>query len=129
MPIAGIHIAAALTMAIGGAIVVPLTCRAVHGSDRRWLLLAMGALMPMCAITYHLVRVPIDHAGVRGWLGTETLAYRLATTLYAPLTEEPSKLWPLLIPVFCRTITYKNVLTIAVALGFGFGLGELWVVG
>ncbi|MFN8539856.1 MAG: hypothetical protein U0232_20545 [Thermomicrobiales bacterium] len=42
-----------------------------------------------------------------------------------PLTEEPAKLWPLLIPAFARRITRENAVRCAVALGLGFGIGEI----
>lgn len=47
----------------------------------------------------------------------------------APLSEELAKLWPLLLPFFRRQIHQKNAIRIALTLGLGFGLGEIWFVG
>jgi hypothetical protein len=48
--------------------------------------------------------------------------------LYAPLTEEPAKLWPLLLPAFRRSIARGNAVRAAMALGLGFALGEMGFV-
>ena len=99
----------------------------VAREDRRWLLLILLLMLPMNALVFHALRVPLDRwlavacaetGGVPGWV-------RL---LYAPLTEEPAKLWPFLIPCFRRRLHAGNLAQAAVAIGVGFGIGEAWNV-
>ena len=49
---------------------------------------------------------------------------------YAPLTEETAKIWPLLfVPAWARRTTATNAPLVALALGVGFGLGEVLMIG
>lgn len=56
---------------------------------------------------YHKVRLPVDE-----WLsqsfGKGDLLFWIRTT-YAPLTEEPAKIWPLAIPILRRSLTRQNL--------------------
>lgn len=90
----------------------------------RPLLLACFALqLPMSALAFIAVRQPLD-ALVRQLLGAAHPLYPWVALLYAPLTEEPAKLWPLLLPFVARGLTRDNVGRVARALGVGFGVGE-----
>lgn len=84
-------------------------------------------MLPMNALAFYLVRMPID-----GWLssalGKQAEVYQLIRILYAPITEEPAKLWPLLIPLFYRRMKSIPVHRVALAIGLGFGVGEAWTV-
>ena len=91
-----------------------------------FLLAALLLQIPMSLAVFDGVRVPLDHA-LKNLLPGNT-AYQWLTVLYAPLTEEPAKLWPLLLPWFRRRITRENAVRVAVALGLGFGLGEVLLV-
>ena len=95
--------------------------------DRTFLILCVILLLPMCALAFYCIRLPIDH-----WLsehvGKNTNAFAFIRVFYAPLTEEPAKLWPLLIPWIYRRTTPQNYVRIAIAIGLGFGLGEAWTV-
>lgn len=75
----------------------------------------------------YLVRIPLDHWLV-SQLGSTSSAYQWITSLYAPLTEEPAKLIPLLIPAIRRDINRANFVRFAIAIGFGFAIGEMWLV-
>lgn len=95
--------------------------------EERWLVATcLVAALPMSWAMYHGVRMPLD-----GWLKSalgsgEVLGW--IRTAYAPLTEEPAKLWPLLLPWVRRAITRENVARVALALGLGFALGEVITV-
>lgn len=121
----GIYVAAiiatALALGIEGGVIWWRSKR----PDRPLLLIAFAAALPMCALMFYLVRMPINDWLV-GIMGKENSLYRFLTTFYAPLTEEPAKLWPLLIPWFRRRITKENAVIVAAALGLGFGVGEMW---
>lgn len=94
-----------------------------HFKLRHYRLIAQ---LPMSWIMFHAVRLPLD-----SWLETmlgkgELLAW--LRTAYAPLTEEPAKLWPLLLPVVARLVTRESIGRFALALGLGFALGEIVTV-
>ncbi len=95
-------------------------------TERRWMSLCLMATLPTCWVMFHGVRMPLD-----GWLVTllgdgEALGW--LRTAYAPLTEEPAKLWPLLLPRVRKSITRENIVQVALALGLGFALGEMVTV-
>jgi hypothetical protein len=118
--------AAILTIALGLAIFVPIL-RLLTARGERWLAAAcLVATLPMSWAMYHGVRLPLD-----GWLKAtlgEGDGLGWIRTAYAPLTEEPAKLWPLLLPWVRRGITRENVGRMALALGVGFALGEVVLV-
>jgi hypothetical protein len=120
---AGIYTAALIAAAI--VLAAAVTLLLVFGkAGRRWLYLVLLLLvLPMSAVAYYFVRLPID-----GWIsGTvpDRALYGLLTMFYAPLTEEPAKLWPLLLPFVWRRLGRENAVGIALALGLGFGAGEI----
>jgi RsiW-degrading membrane proteinase PrsW (M82 family) len=71
--------------------------------------------------------VPLDD-----WLSahhdTHSLTFQWMISLYAPLTEEPAKLVPLLIPAIRRDTSPANFARYALAIGLGFAIGEMWFV-
>lgn len=120
---AGIYVAALIAAGIvlSAAVVLWLV---FARPERRWLYALLLALeLPMSWAAFHYFRVPLD-----GWL-TGAVAdrgtYALLTMFYAPLTEEPAKLWPLLLPFVWRRLGRENAAGVALALGIGFGLGEI----
>lgn len=83
-------------------------------------------MLPMNAIAYHFIRIPLD-----SFLVSIIQNFNILTsfrTLYAPLTEEPAKLFILMIPWFFNKAKENNLVKIAVAIGLGFGIGEAWNV-
>lgn len=117
------------------ASIAALLSVAVYGGALAWwaprretALLAAAILLalPLAPLTYHLVRAPLDSAaatvfsaGAMTWL----------RPLYAPLTEEPAKLLPLLLlPWLAPRTTGANAARVGMALGLGFGIGEIALV-
>jgi len=111
-----------LGLAVFGSILRRLT-----PPEERWLAAGcVAATLPMSWAMFHGVRLPLD-----GWLKStlgEGEMLRWLRTAYAPLTEEPAKLWPLVFPWVRRAITRENVGRFALALGLGFALGEIFTV-
>lgn len=116
----GLIIAAGLTTALalcGFALLL------VFAGNRRPLTLALLVALPLQPLAFYLVRLPLDGAvrailGVTPWLG-------LIATVYAPLTEEPAKWLTALVPAVRRAISAQPV-AVALAVGIGFGIGEIW---
>ncbi len=115
-------IALSLGLATFGVVLWRLTPR-----EERWPVLGcLVATLPMCWVMFHGVRLPMDRWLI-GTLGEgDTLSW--IRTAYAPLTEEPAKLWPLALPWVSKSITRENVARFALALGLGFALGEMVTV-
>jgi RsiW-degrading membrane proteinase PrsW (M82 family) len=127
---------APMNPAVGAPLVVTAIALGVEGTilvrtapreDRTLVAGAILATLPMCFVAYHLVRMPLDHVVERLTLGHFSLLSFLRM-FGAPLTEEPAKLWPLLLPFFRRRITSRNAVHVGAALGLGFGVGEAWFV-
>jgi hypothetical protein len=87
----------------------------------------MVLVLPLQPLIFYLIRVPFDRWLV-GRLGAGSVAYKWLITLYAPLTEEPVKLLPLLVPIILHDIRPRNFVRYALAIGFGFAVGEMWFV-
>ena len=123
----GIYLAAIITTAIAAAIFVPLIHKLKMPAKVGLVWLAASIALPMQPLAFYLVRIPLDHWLV-SHLGSTSPAYQWLTSLYAPLTEEPAKLIPLLIPAIRRDISGANFVRYALAIGFGFAIGEMWLV-
>jgi hypothetical protein len=95
--------------------------------DKPLLLAAAFLNLPLSPLTYYFVRTPLDRL-IGKLLGAYPHVFLFVKTFYAPLTEEPAKLWPLLIPLIVRRVTRENVARVALALGVGFGIGEIWLL-
>lgn len=83
----------------------------------------------MAIIFYYFIRMQLLDGAVKYFTGGNENIYGFIKSFYAPLTEEPAKLLPLLIPSIRKRITRENFVTAALALGLGFGIGEIWLVG
>ena len=102
-------------------------------SDRRdWPLFAFSVLLqlPMSWLLLDWVRQPVN-----AWLQDLPLD-RAATLLLAgwaaPIVEETAKLWPLLLtllfPDLIGRLMRENAVRVGLALGLGFGIGEIWML-
>lgn len=122
-----IYIAAVITSLLSTGAIGGLLILRAPKEDRRFLGILVLVMLPMNALAFHLVRMPLD-----GWLssafGKQNEVYHLIRTVYAPITEEPAKLWPLLVPLFYRHMKSISVHRVALAIGLGFGVGEAWTV-
>ena len=122
-PLAAASLLTALSLGLLG---IPLLSRS-PANERAFLTLLVAIMLPMNALAFHAVRLPLD-----SWLADLLTgwpeSYRLLRAFYAPLTEEPAKLWPLLIPWFYRRIALSSIVRTAWAIGLGFGIGEAWTV-
>lgn len=120
-----IYIAAIIPTLLGLGIIGGLLWWLSLKEERKLLALIVLLELPLCAFAYYLIRQPLD-ALLQRAISPFSDGYRLLTTWYAPLTEEWVKLLVLLIPAVFRKIDRSNFLLFAVAIGLGFGIGELW---
>ena len=97
--------------------------------DREFLLKLMLMELPMAFIAFYLIRMPVIDNLFRLLFGSDQNLYNFMKNFYAPLTEEPAKIFPLVFPFVRKKITKENFVMAAMALGLGFGLGEIWLVG
>lgn len=123
----GIYVAAIITTALSLTIIGSFILRKSPKKEWPILVAAMLLQIPMCAAAFYFIRLPLDKF-LQGFLGQGSGIYTFLTTLYAPITEEPIKLWILLIPWFISKLNGKNAVRIAMAIGLGFGVGEMWFV-
>jgi hypothetical protein len=120
----GIYIAAVITTLAVVAAYGYLIRRLSPSSDHRFLLIAGMMALPLQPLAFYLVRLPLDGL-VRQAIGTGA-AYGWVTTFYAPLTEEPAKWLVLAVPLVWRALRPDNAVAAALAVGLGFGIGEIW---
>jgi hypothetical protein len=123
----GIYLAEIITTGIAAAIFVPVIHRLKMPANERLVWLAAAIALPLEPLAFYLVRVPLDHWLV-SQLGSASPAYQWITSFYAPLTEEPAKLIPLLVPAIRRDISAANFVRYALAIGVGFAIGEMWLI-
>jgi hypothetical protein len=122
----GIFVAAAITAGVATAFWgAAILLRATAG-PRHLLILCFLLQLPVSVLAYHAVRIPLDHA-IHAVLG-DSILYQWGRLLYAPLTEEPAKLWPLIIPWIATRVRRENAAHVAAALGLGFGVGEIGLI-
>ncbi|TES93873.1 MAG: PrsW family intramembrane metalloprotease [Candidatus Cloacimonadota bacterium] len=123
----GIYIAAVVTTILSLGIIGVFLVWKIPKKEKGILLAVVLLEIPMCALAFYFIRFPLD-----GWLqrllSSSPGIYRFLTTFYAPITEEPIKLWVLAIPWIFRRIERKNAIRFAVAIGLGFGIGEMWML-
>lgn len=128
--IAGIHIMAALATAIALAAVGALVL--VRSDRRDWPLFAVSLALelPVSWLLLEPVRQPLN-AWVTG-LPVDRTGQLLLASVIAPIVEEPAKLWPLLLtlilPALTGRVTRANAVRVGLALGLGFGIGEIWML-
>ena len=123
----GIFIAAMLVTVVAFAVMVRVLLWRRTWPERRLFLIIAAFTLPLSALAFHALRLPLDHwlsgrlAGSPGLL----TALRLC---YAPLTEEPAKLLVFCVPWVWRQVDHGNLMRAALAVGLGFGVGEAWML-
>ena len=116
----GLIIAAGFTTAVALCALAVLLIRAEH---RRPAALAFAIALPLQPLVFYAVRVPIDGA-LKAIFGLG-MTVAVASLFYAPLTEEPAKWLTAAVPAVRRAIASQPV-TMALAVGLGFAIGEIW---
>jgi hypothetical protein len=120
-----IYIAAIITTIVALAVYGTTVYRMKSPVDSKSLWLAFLIALPLQPLAFYLVRLPLN-AWLVSKIGSTSLTYEWITLFYAPLTEEPAKLVPLLVPFILRDIRRENFVRYALAIGLGFGIGEMW---
>jgi hypothetical protein len=120
----GIYIAAAITT-VAAIAVVGMLIRHFGEKAPRWLLiLAFLSALPAQPVAFYFIRLPL-HELLTQWIGAG--AFLTAITLfYAPVIEEPAKWFSLVLPSLRKAMTPKNAIAVGLAVGLGFGVGEIW---
>ncbi|WP_053230627.1 PrsW family intramembrane metalloprotease [Sandaracinus amylolyticus] len=145
-------IASAVACVIALALAVPVFAASSAKGQRVWLVALAVTQLPMAALTFFAVRVPIvrplwsrlleafdpDAARALAAHDPDVLARSplLAALLAieAPLTEELAKLGPLLLALLWPPLRRRffaddaRRVPVALAIGLGFGLGEIWLL-
>lgn len=97
----GIYITAIITTSLSLAVIGSIIFWRSPREERSFLSVVILSEIPMCALAFYFIRLPLD-GWLRTLLGLQSGIYKFLTTLYAPITEEPAKLWILLIPWFLK---------------------------
>lgn len=119
-----IHVVGAFSTILIGALYIYLVRKRVSAGERTALLGLALLTFFMPGLAYYAVRLPLD-AWVRTFVEPTATTYVWIRLLYAPVTEELAKIWPLLVPAVARWITAGRTPRAAYALGLGFGVGEV----
>lgn len=122
-----IYIAAAISSTLSLAVIGGTLFLRAPKEERGFLGILVVMMLPMNALAFYIVRIPLN-AWLSSMMGKQNEILHFIQTLYAPITEEPAKLWPLLIPFFYRHMSVIPVHRVALAIGLGFGVGEMWTV-
>ncbi|HEY7610986.1 MAG TPA: hypothetical protein VIF14_17295 [Alphaproteobacteria bacterium] len=119
----GIYIAAIVASALALAVMGGFLVKGASPGERRFYGGLLLLQLPMSWLAFEYVRVPLD-SWIRSLIADRE-TYSIVTLFYAPFTEEPAKLWPLLLPWVWRRLNRANAVRVALALGLGFGIGEI----
>lgn len=125
----GIQIAALITSLAAIATFGTLIWQLCDAADRTWLFWLAVFALPMSPMAYYGVRIPMN-AVLKDWLSHDSILLSVCQLWYAPVTEEPAKLLPLLLswPAFRYRLHRSNIVLAAMSLGLGFAIGEIWLV-
>jgi RsiW-degrading membrane proteinase PrsW (M82 family) len=122
----GILIAAIITTVLA-IVLIGLLIRKLSPTAPRWLLiLAFLSALPAQPVAFYFIRQPL-HELLTQWLPAGALLTAISL-FYAPVIEEPAKWFSLVLPSLRRKLTPENAVAIALTIGLGFGIGELWFI-
>ena len=123
----GIHIVAIVAVVVALAAIGTFIVLLARGRNLGLLAALVAIQLPMSAVGLLALRSPIDTA-VRG-MGLDPWLLLFVQSWYAPITEEPLKFLPFLIPVVFQAIEQSDnprlPIAAGMALGLGFGVGEI----
>ena len=122
----GILIAAIITTVLAIVVVGLLIRKLSKREDRSVLILAFCFALPLQPLAFYFIRTPL-HEVLTGWIGAGALLTAI-TLFYAPVTEEVAKWLALGVPSIRKALKPENAVAIALAVGLGFGTGELWFI-
>lgn len=126
----GIYVAAMFTSLLGLAVAGGLLWQITEKPDRRLAAALVLCGLPLSIAAFYGVRMPLDGVLLAA-LGKDSPLYQALRLFYAPFTEEPAKLLPLLVlflPAFRGGLRKETVAPAALALGLGFAIGEMWLI-
>lgn len=123
-----IYIMALITTILAVLMISGLLKWKADKTDRGFLLTLLLIELPMSFAAFYLIRIPLLDGAMKFLIGDNLSVYGFIKNFYAPLSEEPAKLLPLLIPFLRNKITKDNFVWAAIALGLGFGIGEIWLI-
>ena len=119
-------VVAAIVATLGAAGVLGAVLWQISPPGRRGVVAALVLVeLPLCFLALHFVR-PVWEGWVQGAVGPAW--FKWARSLSAPLTEELAKAWPLVIVWRLGYLRDTPPVALGMALGLGFGLGEVWTV-
>ncbi len=133
-----IWIAAGVTTVLSIAVMGGMIWQTANKSDVRWLALMICLGFVCSPAAYYVIRLPIKSRldaklQMPPRPGAVPAVWQdVVQLLYAPLTEEPVKLLPWLILLGCGVNlwpTRRRIVPLAMSLGLGFAVGEIWLVG
>jgi hypothetical protein len=116
-----------IALLIYGAVIITIAYFKRELVNKLWLFIAFLIVLPMQPLAFYLVRMPVNNFLVAK-LGAASWLYQFISLWYAPLTEEPAKLVPLILPFIFRDIKQENFGLYALTIGLGFGIGEMWFI-
>jgi len=94
--------------------------------DYSRLLAAFLLVIPLSPLANYTLKPVLDDL-VRLIISKESGIYKFITMAYAPLISEPIKLLPLVLPFLYHRVNKDNFVSFGMALGVGFGIGEIWL--
>src|SRR5579872_1516364 len=124
---AGLYVAAGLTSLFSLLVIAGFILNGTPRANWRFLATVMAVHLPMSLIAFYWLRLPVK-GWLAGQLGPESALFAFLDTCFAPLTEEPAKLWLLLFPWFRLRLRQQNAPYVGLAIGLGFGISEAWMI-
>ncbi len=121
-----IYIAASAATFIVILFYVSYILRIGNRKDYSRLLAAFLLAIPLSPIANYALKPVLDNLA-RLIISTDAGIYKFITMAYAPLISEPIKLLPLLLPFLYHRVTKVSFVSFGMALGVGFGIGEIWL--
>jgi len=94
--------------------------------DYTYLSTAVLLTLPLAPLAYYGLDLPLDNV-ILTVFSRESGLYKFIKMGYGPIIKESIKLAPLMLPFISRRISLKNFVAFGMALGLGFGIGEIWL--